>query len=280
MPKRDCTGGLSRILPQILVSCLLCASTTVSGGTRAAGAAEDVATAPGATLRLHMLAPDGAGRVRAALEVDLQSGWKTYWTQPGPVGLAPTLDGSASRALSGVTVLAPAPKWFREGDDQSAGYLAPMAFAIEADATASDPLLRIDAMIGLCREICVPFAASLEARPVDGLSARAAVNAAFEALPTAEAAPAGWSAELTPDRTSLRVTLPRGEAADDAALFLAGPTGWSFDAPTRREGTGDVAVFDVPVLRQAEAGEPLRIDGVLTSGASARSFHALPLLLP
>ena len=133
-----------------------------------------------ATVTLRLLPADEDGTIRGALVVDLEPGWKTYWVAPGPVGLAPDLRFDRSVGLGPVEVDYPVPIRFTEGSDTSVGYDAPTAFALRSSATPGvPPVMRVDLLIGVCREICVPLAASLEARPDGGLSARAAVSSAF-----------------------------------------------------------------------------------------------------
>src|SRR4029079_14975580 len=67
---------------------------------------------------------ESGGRIyRAAVEIKLQDGWKTYWRYPGDSGVPPALDFSKSRNVKSVTVLYPAPSKFPDGaGGNSIGY--------------------------------------------------------------------------------------------------------------------------------------------------------------
>ncbi|WP_192843121.1 protein-disulfide reductase DsbD domain-containing protein [Aureimonas sp. AU12] len=232
----------------------------------------------GVALRLVALPPDAAGRVRGALEIQLEPGWKTYWIDPGPAGLAPQLDFSRSESLQAFDVEYPVPRRFQEGDLTSVGYLEPVALPFEATSASPDkPLVRLDLLIGVCREICVPVQASLTAEPTAGLSAQAAVAAARAALPEPVPPIAGWTARSSPDGRSLRITLPDA-SPHDADIFVAAPAGWSLGQPRRVVLAGEApgAAFDIAIERRpTPAGMPLAIAVLLTSGESARLSPSL-----
>src|SRR5580704_8451102 len=64
-----------------------------------------------------------AAFVRAGIEIKLDSGWKTYWRDPGDSGVPPKLDFSGSDNVKTVTVLWPAPQRFPDGaGGNSIGY--------------------------------------------------------------------------------------------------------------------------------------------------------------
>src|SRR5687767_7822730 len=46
---------------------------------------------------------------RAAIQIRLEPGWKTYWRYPGDSGVPPTFDFSASDNVKSVRVAYPAP---------------------------------------------------------------------------------------------------------------------------------------------------------------------------
>ncbi|HPG88442.1 MAG TPA: protein-disulfide reductase DsbD family protein, partial [Hyphomicrobium sp.] len=52
----------------------------------------------------------GGEHMYAAIEIEMQTGWKTYWRVPGDAGgIPPEFDLSASENAKDVTVLYPAP---------------------------------------------------------------------------------------------------------------------------------------------------------------------------
>src|SRR5208282_1541060 len=61
--------------------------------------------------------------LRAAIEIKLDPGWKTYWRDPGDSGAPPTFDFSGSGNVKSAAVLWPAPEKFPDGaGGNSIGY--------------------------------------------------------------------------------------------------------------------------------------------------------------
>jgi DsbC/DsbD-like thiol-disulfide interchange protein len=127
-------------------------------------------------VRMRILPGGGDGDgLKAGLEIALDSGWKTYWVSPGPLGLAPRLDWSGSTNLDNVDVLWPAPQRFSDGDAQSAGYVGqvilPLKIRAEDPVKPVDLALKIDA--GICSTQCVPIQVRLSLSLMPGQGADA-----------------------------------------------------------------------------------------------------------
>lgn len=258
----------------VMMACAVAATAMLQDAGPAA--AENVHAEPGVKLELVLLPADAEGNLRGALSIELEPGWKTYWVDPGPVGLAPVLDFGASEGISEIQVRYPLPQRFAEGDVTSTGYLGPTSFALSGQATG-EPHLRLQYRLGICREICVPVVGSLDAEPSKRLGAHSAVNWAFSNLPVEEpAAASGWRARLQPGGEALELTGPEG-GGKITDIFLAGPLGWSFGQPhPSLSAPGDATRFSVPVLHQpANLSDPLTVDLLLTAGESARNIRAL-----
>ncbi|MGQ4275272.1 protein-disulfide reductase DsbD domain-containing protein [Terrihabitans sp. B22-R8] len=127
-----------------------------------------------ADLRLFAASGDDTP-LGAGLSIELDSGWKTYWLYPGPVGLPPRIDFAGSHNLASAQVLWPAPRRFDDGTSQSAGYSGSVILPLRL--TAEDPAkpvdLRLNMEFGLCSTICVPASAqlALELKPGAGADA-------------------------------------------------------------------------------------------------------------
>ena len=62
--------------------------------------------------------------LHAGVEIRLDTGWKTYWREPGDSGVPPTFDFAGSDNVKSVTVLWPAPERFPDGaGGNSIGYV-------------------------------------------------------------------------------------------------------------------------------------------------------------
>jgi suppressor for copper-sensitivity B len=230
----------------------------------------------GAQIALHAMMVDGT--LRAALEIVLEPGWKTYWIAPGAAGLAPRIDLSASTGVRATNLSFPVPARFLEGDLESIGYVDPVSIAIAAETVAGEqPVLRADLLLGLCRELCLPVRLQLEAEPASSLGARAAVRRAFDALPIPAASAENWRAALAGGASRLTIQGPP-EALDRAKdLFVSASDGWAFGKPALTRLGPDLQA-EIPILSRPGAGAMLqRIDLVLTDGEKGELIRALPV---
>ena len=248
---------------RLLLAALGLALTTVGGHAvppppagLTAGFGEWIET-DGARVRVLVgeVKPDGS--VSGMVEIDLDAGWKTYWTAPGPTGIPPQFSAAGSRNVDLVGVSLPAPHRFRDAYGVSVGYLEDVAFSVDlalAEAAASGTL-RFGGFIGVCKEICVPFPFAVEGAIERGravpMEVTLPIGRARMALPIDGAAGA-LAARVDGDEMAIT-----GLPAGDIETFVAPPdglalgdgerTGSEWRAPIRRgEPVGDVTV----VLRE------------------------------
>ena len=108
------------------------------------------------------VAPD-ASTISAGLRIELRDDWKTYWRTPGDVGLAPTIDWSASENVADATMLFPAPTRFRAFGIENFGYKDEVVLPIEIALRDTGEPVRLEGEINVlvCETICVPEAFSL-----------------------------------------------------------------------------------------------------------------------
>ena len=94
----------------------------------------------------------------AALEVELQPEWYTYWRMSGDSGLPPQMDWSESENVKDVTVGWPMPSRFVTAGLQSFGYdgtaLFPLTVTPEEPGKKITLNLKIDSVV--CKDICIP----------------------------------------------------------------------------------------------------------------------------
>lgn len=92
------------------------------------------------------------------ISIDLNSGWKTYWRQPGRFGLAPDFDWQASENVASIRVKFPEPSLFQEGNGTSIGYQTPTLWPVVVRSENADsPVdIHLSLNIGLCAELCLP----------------------------------------------------------------------------------------------------------------------------
>ena len=205
---------------------------------------------PTATMRLISAengVASGAGTLSAGVEVDLKPGWKTYWRSPGEVGLPPEIDWSASENVESVELLFPVPERFEAFGIQNFGYSERVLFPVRV--TLRDPgrpaLLRADANLLVCADICVPEMASLtlELPPGGGVD-----PAAADALAAAVARVPGSGADA-----GLQVA---GASLDSGGLTVAVTAAMPFRAPDLFPEAATTA-FGEPELRLSDGGRRL-----------------------
>ncbi len=207
---------------------------------------------PGTEVRLLFAGVSG-DRADVGLEIALQPGWKTYWRHPGDAGIPPHVDTAGSTNLAEATVRFPMPVRFEEAGLTAIGYTAPVILPL--DLRLADPKkpaeLRLDVQIGLCHEICVP----LEVKPTlvidpavtpdPAVAARLAAARAALPQPVAE----GGIPRIVslarddgsfPPSITVEVLVPSDLAANEADLFVEGPTSeWALPVPTQIGTTGN-----------------------------------------
>lgn len=163
------------------------------------------ATAPGARL--------------AAIAIELDPGWKTYWRQPGASGVPPRFDFSGSINLAEARVAYPVPERSEDGDGVTNVYHGRVVLPVTV--TPKDPSKPVDLKLvadyGICEAVCVPVRAEaeIELEPGEAIAGVAADEARRAAVATPR--PLGLGAE-----GALSVTSVRRVAGDtDAELEIA-----------------------------------------------------------
>jgi DsbC/DsbD-like thiol-disulfide interchange protein len=211
---------------------------------------------PGGGIRLVAGAVTPEGTLPAMLEIRLEPGWRTYWTDPGASGLPPEMmvtgqDGhGAALRFSGMRL--PVPRRFDEGDLQYTGYDRPVAFPLilEGAAPGEDIRLSASVFLGICKSICIPVQATLDlavsgTAPENALDA-ARIRTAFAALPQPPAPDfTVEKATFHADERAITLLLRLPDGASDPQVFLAGPSGYTFHHPeigTSKDGLTPVRI--------------------------------------
>ena len=127
------------------------------------------------------------GAFVAALEVRLAPGWHTYWRVPGEAGIPPEFDWSGSENLAAVGYEWPRPQLIDGFGIESFGYAGTLLLPLVLTPERADAPVEADLRLffGVCKEICLPAEARLEAR-LDGRGApeaRALIEGALAERP-------------------------------------------------------------------------------------------------
>jgi DsbC/DsbD-like thiol-disulfide interchange protein len=236
-------------------------------------AASRWAESDGGRMRLVAL-PNQDGGYDAALQIEPAPGWKTYWRHPGEAGLPPLVDLDGSDNVTLASTGFPAPEIGLDEGGRFYGYhkAVDIMLTLTSPAPAAPARLKAAVMIGLCKEICLPFQAEFDlalgpgARPdSDEFMALAMGRSALPETPSDDFGIR--ASRMSDDGKSLQLTLrlPAGETPEVA---LAPSPGLAFGqaqfTPTApREG-----VLELPVTRRPESG-PADVTILLKSGSRA-----------
>lgn len=197
-------------------------------------ATSDWATSDGGRMRVVATPADVSGHVKAVLQIEPGPGWITYWREPGESGIPPQLTLPAGSKATIDTIGYPVPKLISLGNVHEVGYDAPISLPLDINA-AGERKLDITAFIGVCKDICVPFQATMSVTlPPPGSSADAGdaaiVTDAAAALPQKPSADFGVkSHSLSPDGKTLSLHLTLPDAGDAIPqIYVTGPSGYVF----------------------------------------------------
>ena len=210
--------------------------------------------------QLRLLAErHGSGAIHGGVEIALEPGWHTYWRYPGVSGIPPRLDFAGSENVRRVTVSYPVPERYDDGTGISLIYRDSVVFSfvVEAVDPARPVSLHLDALLGVCREICIPAEAeatlSVPLEPDPDPLTRAVLESAKTRIPGApESGFAVETAEVSGSDLRVALILPEGGAPD---LFVEPPEGWFVEQPVLVSAGDGRAVFQIPLGAGVPKGE-------------------------
>ena len=244
---------------------LACISTPAPAASsewvRAEGGAVRLVTEPGA---------GSDGKLRAALEIRLEPGWKTYWRDPGESGIPPLIDVTFPEGPAQVEIGYPAPARFNDGYSTWVGYDGPVSLALSIDMPAGGRKLSASVLVGICETICIPLQADLSLELGAGNTERVDANlveTAFAKLP--RRAGTTFRASLSEASENRIIVEAHAPDAHDLTLFVASSGDWLFGTPVPL-GDGNSTAFEVPVFAAPDApSAPQIIHYVLATGDDA-----------
>jgi DsbC/DsbD-like thiol-disulfide interchange protein len=127
--------------------------------------------------------PDGS--MQAALEFDLNPGWKTYWRAPGPNGIPPSFDWLGSGNIGAIDIAWPTPHLVGAEGAEAVGYTGKTIIPIRFTPATDGPMrVALYLEFGVCADICIPASLSI-LHPLDPTQTegRAAITAALHDVP-------------------------------------------------------------------------------------------------
>lgn len=252
----------------LLVATLLLANSAFAS-------ASDWTKTPGGNVRLIVDAPtQPSTEIRAALQINLDPGWKTYWREPGDAGVPPELDLGESTNIKSYSIAFPTPHRFEDGGTHWAGYKKPVVLPVTL--TPIDPTKPVHvkghAFLGICETICIPVTAQFDIS-VHGTSSdpltKALVDNAFSQLPQQASENFGAvSAVRKDDRVRITVNVPDENPEPD--VFVAGNGGVTFGMSKLKSREARSAVFSAPIVAGKDK-KPVLLHYTLVQGDKAVS---------
>ncbi|MCY6381653.1 protein-disulfide reductase DsbD domain-containing protein [Hoeflea prorocentri] len=245
------TAGLGAAFGALIV--LLALSLT------AEAASSNWVETEGGRIRVSALEPAADGTIKAALDIELLPGWKTYWRDPGEAGVPPSFRVDRSSNVQSAEIHFPAPERIEDAYSIWAGYDYPVVLPItlKQETPGTTSVLEADIFLGICESVCIPLQTSFTLtldpdEPANAFEKRM-VARAFRSLP--EVPGDDFKVHETVDSgdtLTLAVALP--EDADGGEIFVTGPPGWRFETPRSKGVSGNTATFEVPHSGPNEAG--------------------------
>lgn len=211
----------------------------------------------GAALRLVTEdTPDENGMLRGALEIELKPGWKTYWRDPGPAGVAPTVAISIDGKAAELEIDFPTPLRIDDGYSLWAGYKEPVRLAIniQVPSDVSNPgHLVANTFLGLCETICIPAQVDFSlhlASNINNLSNQRIIDTAFANIP--EKAPENTLTIQEDKPDSITFQAASSVSNNILDLFIAGTDDLVLGTPELIESNENTAIFNVPVVYRTQ----------------------------
>ncbi|SPF77565.1 protein-disulfide reductase DsbD domain-containing protein [Pseudoprimorskyibacter insulae] len=200
----------------------------------------------------------------AALHITLGDGWKTYWRAPGDAGIPPVFDWSGSANAGDVMVVWPTPDVFYQAGMRSVGYKHEVVLPLVIDAeTKGDITLSGQMLLGICKDICMPYEARVTATlPAAVTRPDPVIAAAMSEVPFTrnEAGVRGMECQIapTPDGVQIKVAidLPKTGGREETVIETSNPMLWVDEPATERRGR---TLFTEALIAHAD-GKPFALD--------------------
>jgi thiol:disulfide interchange protein DsbD len=283
-PMRDCRTILA---PLFLV---LATSLPAVAGLPAPAASS---SADAAHLHVQLIFPetqlDPDARNDAGLYFKLEPGWHVYWKNAGDSGEPPHVRWTLPEGLTAEPMLFPAPKRLPLGPLMDFGYEGEVVFPLKIDVEKSvkpGPALlqaKVDWLV--CREVCIPGKAVLEAsRDVAALGSTpgAGSNSAHSSIwarlanTVPNPLPAGDKAAFQPTPAGFRLSVETGRKETEAVFFPADQDLLDNPAPQKLTPTPKGFVLDLKKDTNLTA-IPAQLKGVIElSDSRAYDIAAVP----
>jgi suppressor for copper-sensitivity B len=233
-----------------------------------------------------------SAQLDVGLQLRMTPGWHTYWRTPGDAGIAPSIDWNRSENLAGADIAWPVPQRLPAlGELETAGYEDGIVLPIVIRLGNPGAPIHLHAEVDYasCKEVCIPYHASLDlalptglARPGPEASFLAAARARVPGdLSATQLQLLGAAAAVGQKNATFSVRLAStGIPFSSPDLFVEGLANGSPGRPkVALAQAGRLATISVPIRHEAAAaiaGTKLRV--TLVDGARAAEAEITPAL--
>ena len=101
----------------------------------------------------------------AAIRIEMEEGWKTYWRVPGLGGIPPLINWNESKNIKKFTPIWPAPYIYKEYGLRTIGYKNELVLPLRIQPIDISKPIYFSATIdfGICDDVCVPIQSTIKA---------------------------------------------------------------------------------------------------------------------
>lgn len=193
-------------------------------------------------------------KISGVIDVRLEDGWSTYWRYPGSSGIPPLFDFSNSVAFSSGDVAFPAPQLITQEYGAYAGYKKKVMFPFEGELLAtSGAKIKLDLLIGVCSEVCIPATAQFQINgdkllQSDPRAVQAVSFARITVPKIADVESVLISLEQKSDE-ALFIKTKHKKSLGKPSLFVEGPNDWYLLPAELMSQEDNTATFKLDVSR-------------------------------
>lgn len=201
----------------------------------------------------------------AAVQINMDPGWHTYWRAPGDAGIPPMFDFLGSENMVDFAIEWPSPIIFDQDGMQSVGYEEQLILPVIFQPHQADQDIDIKGTlhIGVCEEVCIPMALDIDmSLPATANTRQGAITAALASVPftAVEARVTSATCDLSYSGDTLavttQITMPHAGGTEVAIIESANPDHWLSNATSVRDG--DVLTSQVSLVSMT--GGPVMIN--------------------
>lgn len=188
------------------------------------------------------------GTHMAALQFDLAPGWKTYWRQPGDVGIPPEFNWSHSTNLKSAQVIWPTPDVTWDAGMRTIGYDGRVILPLSLVPDHSGAIeMEVEVLLGVCADVCIPanVRVAVTLPPKGKHDATLAATLADQPVAAQGAASCKFTPTDYATQVQLRLDLPRLGASEDVALEVPLKGAWISTPKVRRDGRTLIADLEI-----------------------------------